>query len=139
MVYKSLEDAVEAAKKNDQRAFGFLYDECWDYIYGYVFKISKDERIAEELSLKTLSKAFDKIDKFNTEFKFKSWVITICKNLHIDYIRKQNASNKIRQYDLLLNYWLSPNAVLKIDYENSKTYTDDKGSAGYNFGMGYQF
>ena len=26
----------------------------------------------------------------------------------------QNASNKIRQYDLLLNYWLSPNAVLKV-------------------------
>ena len=39
MVYKSLEDAVEAAKKNDQRAFGFLYDECWDYIYGYLLKI----------------------------------------------------------------------------------------------------
>ncbi len=52
---------------------------------------------------------------------------------------KANASNKVRRYDLLLNYWLSPNAVLKIDYENSKTYTDDKGSAGYNFGMGYQF
>ena len=98
MVYKSLEDAVKAAKKNDQRAVGFLYDECWDYIYGYLLKISKDERIAEELSLKTLSKAFDKIDKFNPEFKFKSWVITICKNLHIDYIRKQNASNKIELY-----------------------------------------
>ena len=25
----------------------------------------------------------------------------------------QNASNKIRQYDLMLNWWLSPNAVLK--------------------------
>ncbi len=98
MVYKSLEDAVKAAKKNDQRAFGFLYDECWDYIYGYLLKISKDERIAEELSLKTLSKAFDKIDKFNPEFKFKSWVITICRNLHIDYLRKKNASNKIELY-----------------------------------------
>ena len=50
-----------------------------------------------------------------------------------------NASNKIRQYDLLLNYWLSPNAVLKVDYENQKYYTDNKGSAGWNFGMGYQF
>ena len=50
-----------------------------------------------------------------------------------------NASNKVRRYDLLLNYWLSPNAVLKIDYESSKHYTDGKGSAGYNFGMGYQF
>ena len=98
MVYRSLEDAVKGAKKNDQRAFGFLYDECWDYIYGYLFKISKDEKIAEELSLKTLSKAFDKIDKFNPEFKFKSWVITICKNLHIDYLRKQNINNKVELY-----------------------------------------
>ena len=73
MVYKSLEDAVKAAKKNDQRAFGFLYDECWDYIYGYLLKISKDERIAEELSLKTLSKAFDNIDKFNPEINAVIW------------------------------------------------------------------
>lgn len=51
----------------------------------------------------------------------------------------QNASNKIRQYDLLVNYWLSPNAVLKVDYENQKYYSDGKGSAGWNFGMGYQF
>ena len=50
-----------------------------------------------------------------------------------------NSSNKIRQYDLMVNYWLSPNAVLKIDYENQKYYTDDKGTAGYNFGIGYQF
>jgi hypothetical protein len=50
-----------------------------------------------------------------------------------------NASNKVRRYDVLLNYWLSPNAVLKIDYENSKLYSSGKGSAGYNFGMGYQF
>lgn len=52
---------------------------------------------------------------------------------------KDNASNKIRQYDLLLNYWLSPNAVLKVDYENQKYYADGKGTAGWNFGMGYQF
>ncbi len=52
---------------------------------------------------------------------------------------EDNSSNKIRQYDLMVNYWLSPNAVLKIDYENQKYYTDNKGTAGYNFGIGYQF
>ena len=51
----------------------------------------------------------------------------------------QNASNKIRQYDLMLNWWLSPNAVLKVDYENQKYYTNGKGTAGWNFGIGYQF
>ena len=50
-----------------------------------------------------------------------------------------NASNKIRQYDYMINYWLSPNAVLKFDYENQKYYTDGKGTSGINVGVGYQF
>ncbi len=48
-------------------------------------------------------------------------------------------SAKVRQYDYGVNYWLTPNAVLKVDYENTKTYTDNKGTHGFNFGMGYQF
>ena len=48
-------------------------------------------------------------------------------------------SAKVRQYDYGFNYWLSPNAVLKVDYENTKTYSDGKGTHGFNFGMGYQF
>ena len=51
----------------------------------------------------------------------------------------QNASNKVRQYDFGMNYWLAPNAVLKIDYENSKLYSSGKGTHGWNFGVGYQF
>ena len=50
-----------------------------------------------------------------------------------------NASNKIRQYDYMINYWLSPNAVLKMDYENQKYYTNGKGTSGINVGIGYQF
>ncbi len=50
-----------------------------------------------------------------------------------------NASNKIRQYDYMINYWLSPNAVLKMDYENQKYYTNGKGTSGINLGIGYQF
>ena len=52
---------------------------------------------------------------------------------------KDNASNKVRQYDYMLNYWLSPNAVLKLDYENQKYYTNGKGTSGINLGIGYQF
>ena len=27
----------------------------------------------------------------------------------------------------------------KVDYENTKTYSDNKGTHGFNFGIGYQF
>lgn len=48
-------------------------------------------------------------------------------------------SAKVRQYDYGVNYWLSPAAVLKVDYESTKTYSDGKGTHGFNFGFGYQF
>ena len=48
-------------------------------------------------------------------------------------------SAKLRQHNVLMNYWLSPNAVLKVDYENTKIYSSGKGTNGYNFGIGYQF
>ena len=47
-----------------------------------------------------------------------------------------NASNKIRQYDYMLNYWLSPNAVLKIDYENQKILYQWERNFRYKFGSG---
>ena len=45
----------------------------------------------------------------------------------------QNSSNKIRQYDLMLNWWLSPNAVLKVDYENQKYYKSGRYLQNYRF------
>ena len=48
-------------------------------------------------------------------------------------------SAKLRQHNVLMNYWLSPNAVLKVDYENTKIYSSGMGTNGYNFGIGYQF
>ena len=52
---------------------------------------------------------------------------------------KVAGSAKLRQHNVLMNYWLSPNAVLKVDYENTKIYSSGKGTNGYNFGIGYQF
>ncbi len=52
----------------------------------------------------------------------------------------KGTANKISQIDVGMNYWLSPYAVLKVDYEvQSGTSVGAKESQGFNFGMGYQF
>ena len=84
-----IEDAIIKAKNNDQLAFNFLLDTFWNDVYAFQLKRTQNENDAEDITIQTFSKAFDKIDTYNPNYNFKTWLITISKNLHIDLVRKQ--------------------------------------------------
>lgn len=85
-------DAIEKAKKNDQIAFNFLLDTFWNDVYGFQLKRTENENDAEDITIQTFSKAFDKIHTYNPDYEFKTWLITISKNIHIDLVRKRKSS-----------------------------------------------
>jgi len=87
-----IKEAINKAKQNDQKAFNYLLDVFWDDVYGFQLKRINNENDAEDITIQTFSKAFDKIATFNDEYKFKTWLITISKNIHIDLIRKEKKS-----------------------------------------------
>lgn len=84
--------AIELAKQNDQTAFNFLLDTYWNDVYGFQLKRTKNENDAEDITIQTFSKAFDKINSYNDKYVFKTWLITISKNIHIDLVRKHKSS-----------------------------------------------
>ncbi|GAB1856736.1 sigma-70 family RNA polymerase sigma factor [Flavobacteriaceae bacterium MHTCC 0001] len=95
-----VEEAITRAKNNDQKAFNFLLDLYWDTVYGYQLKRVENENDAEDITIQTFSKAFDKIATFNEQYKFATWLITISKNIHIDLVRKEKYSiNRIISKD----------------------------------------
>ena len=87
-----IEEAITRAKKNDQKAFNYLLDLYWDNVYGFQLKRTQNENDAEDITIQTFSKAFDKIDTFDDKYTFKTWLITISKNIHIDLLRKEKNS-----------------------------------------------
>ena len=87
-----IEKAIKRAKNNDQKAFNYLLDVYWDSVYGYQLKRTQNENDAEDITIQTFSKAFDKIGTFDENFKFKTWLISISKNIHIDLLRKEKKS-----------------------------------------------
>lgn len=87
-----IKEAINKAKQNNQKAFNYLLDVFWDDVYGFQLKRINNENDAEDITIQTFSKAFDKIATFNDEYKFKTWLITISKNIHIDLIRKEKKS-----------------------------------------------
>ncbi|RZN82424.1 MAG: sigma-70 family RNA polymerase sigma factor [Winogradskyella sp.] len=84
--------AIELAKQNDQAAFNYLLDKYWNDVYGFQIKRTNNENDAEDITIQTFSKAFDKIDNYNNKYVFKTWLITISKNIHIDLVRKHKSS-----------------------------------------------
>jgi RNA polymerase sigma factor (sigma-70 family) len=89
---KKLEINISKAKEGNQGAFRFLLDTFWIAVYSYQLKRTKSENDAEDITIQTFSKAFDKIHTFNDKFVFKTWLISISKNVHIDLLRKKSAS-----------------------------------------------
>ncbi len=87
-----IKEAIRKAKLNDQKAFNFLLDEFWDSVYGFQLKRIENENDAEDVTIQTFSRAFDKIKTYNEDYKFKTWLITISKNIHIDLVRKEKSS-----------------------------------------------
>lgn len=83
---------IEKAKLGDQVAFTSLLDYFWNEVYGFMLQRTENETDAEDITIETFSKAFDKITTYNPEFQFNTWLIAIAKNVHIDLLRKKKIS-----------------------------------------------
>ena len=96
---------IKAAKKGDQTAYNYLLNLFWnDVFYFLQSKIYDDSIDTEDITIITFSKAFDKIDSYNDNLGFKTWLFTIAKNLLIDEFRKKK------------------NVTISIQHENKEIY-----------------
>ena len=84
-----IKEAIISAKNNNQAAFRFLLDHYWNDVYGFLLKRTNNENDAEDITIETFAKAFDKLDTYKDEYNFKTWLITISKNIHTDLLRKE--------------------------------------------------
>tara|TARA_B100001093_G_C26638520_1_gene932089 strand:- start:224 stop:730 length:507 start_codon:yes stop_codon:yes gene_type:complete len=75
--------------KKELRSFDNLLNSNWDYVYNYLLKKTSNEYISEEITIKSFSKAFEKIKMYNPKYNFKTWLISIAKNNYSDYLKKK--------------------------------------------------
>lgn len=80
---------IAKARSGNQNAYKFLLNTFWTSVYNFLFDKTKNEDEAEDIAIKTFAKAFDKLTIYNEKYTFKTWLITIAKNIYIDHLRKQ--------------------------------------------------
>jgi len=98
---KKLLEQIQQAKHGKQTAFNFLLDRYWNEVYGFQLARINNEFEAEEITIETFAKAFDKIHTFKEEYTFSTWLIAISKNLHIDKIRKTKSGIQIQNSEAI--------------------------------------
>ncbi len=68
--------------------FEQVYSKYYGSVYRYVFSMTKDENIAEEITQETFYKALKNINKYNSKFKMLTWLCQIAKNTYYTYCKK---------------------------------------------------
>ncbi len=74
-----------------------IYDEYFETVNKYLFCLTHDNDISEELTQETFYKAVKKINTYKNECKMSVWLCQIAKNLWYDECRKNKKITNIKE------------------------------------------
>ena len=69
--------------------FEDIYHHYFQDVYAFILSLSRNEKIAEEITQETFFKALKKIDSFNGTCKINVWLCQIAKNTYFTHLNKQ--------------------------------------------------
>jgi len=84
-------EIIQKCKNGDKSAFQELIAKYHLFVFKFLFKISENEQLAEDLTQEVFIKVIRNIEKFDVygKAKFSTYVIKMSKNIYIDYLRKE--------------------------------------------------
>ena len=83
---------VVKAREGNQKAYADLMQRYKDSIYFMVLKMVNNKEDAMDLTVETFAKAFEKLDKYQPDYAFSTWLFRVATNNCIDFIRKKKLS-----------------------------------------------
>jgi len=114
----ALKKHIQAAKKGDQQAFKFLLEKYWKDIYRFQRSLIGNANEAEDITIETFAKAFEKIHTFKEGYSFKNWLLTISKNTYTDRTRKKKSVQNTLSIDQEETY--KKDKILNIPDEDTE-------------------
>ena len=87
---KELVDTITQIQSGSQKAQTKLINYFWDDVFSFVLKKVQDRTIADELTVAVFAKILTKLNLYDENFQFKTWILTIAQNSVIDYWRKKS-------------------------------------------------
>lgn len=114
---------IHKAQEKDQKAQTQLINLFWVDVFSFVLKKIKDETDADEITVNVFSKVLNKLDLYDPNFQFKTWILTIAQNTVIDFWRRKSRENEDATdelQDVRNQFAKSPEELLISEEEQKK-------------------
>lgn len=99
MKNEELSVLILAAQNKDQKAQTKLINTFWMDVFSFVLRKVQNENTADEITVNVFSKVLSKLDLYDSDFQFKTWILTIAQNTIIDFWRRKSRNNEDAKED----------------------------------------
>ena len=81
-------ELLELLRRQDRKAFNYLYDNYSDALYGVILKVVRTEETAQALLQEIFVKIWKNIAQYDSsKGRLFTWMLNIARNTSIDYLR----------------------------------------------------
>ena len=117
-----LSNLIALAKNKNQKSQTQLINLFWVDVFSFVMKKVQNENGADEITVSVFSKVLAKLDLYDPNFQFKTWILTIAQNTIIDYWRKKSRDNEdaTDNFDNIKNHFARSPEELLISEEDQQ-------------------
>lgn len=96
----SAEDLIARVRSGDQHAFQLIFDRYSRPIISFIYDITNDRELSEELMQETFVRAYKNLGTLRGDAKLSTWLFGIAKNVARESLRfRQRASRKVELDD----------------------------------------
>ena len=86
-------ELIRRAQKGDSPAFAHLIDRYYERLHRFLFRLTRDTHLSEDLTQETFLKAFANLSRFQAGSYFKAWLFRIA---HNNWVSHHRATKKVR-------------------------------------------
>lgn len=88
---------VQKVLQGNIKSFEIIVNRYEMRILKFAYSMLKNKEAAEDITQEVFITVYNKLDTFDSKYKFSNWILRITKNKCIDYIRKHK---KINEYNI---------------------------------------
>jgi len=109
---------LKQISKKDEAAFHKLYEKTNKMVYFYLFRLTKNEHVAEEVMIETFTQVWKSAKTFKGQSKVTTWIIGIARNMamkEFKNIKKHGSHDDINDCK-----HISDNGFIPSDFSDKK-------------------
>lgn len=89
MIYRTDKELIESYKNGDGKSLEILVKRHLRAVYGFCYYMAGTRQDAEDIAQEVFLRAWRNLHRFDTEKKFRTWLLGIARNACIDFLRRK--------------------------------------------------